>query len=445
MLRSLYCLSLVSLLAICGCKDKASTSDVPTPQIAAQGNAATTPGDSALAKLDKLDLTVGTGELNLLDYEMNGRKILASVLSAEQLDEGWVRLFDGHTLAGWIIMGKADWQCKDGIIRVTRGEPSFLATNFDLADYELKVDFRCGPQTNSGVFLRATPEPGDVGLDCLELNIAPPENPFPTGSFVKRQKVEPSTLGEFDPTVWHTFHVRLEGEAVKVSLDGKSILEMTDETSSRRGCISLQHNQGVVEFRNVLLRPIASRKLKLGENWEEDWIKGEKEAGSLKVDASASGLHLQGGLGKVQSKESFGDFWLQAKYSLAKPEVNSGIFFRCIEDSMLDGYECQVNHAISNNDPLSPKDAGAGAIFRRKAARIVVGDGTKPTHISLLASGKQMVTWVNGIMTTDFTDDRPADLNPRKGTRVEAGPIALQGHDPTTDAIFHEIKISTLR
>lgn len=215
--------------------------------------------------------------------------------------------------------------------------------------------------------------------------------------------------------------MRLEGESVKVSLDEKPILEMADETSSRRGCISLQHNQGVVEFRNVLLRPIGSRKLKLGENWEEDWVKGEKEAGGLKVDASASGLHLQGGLGKVQSKESFGDFWLQAKYTLAKPEVN-GIFFRCIEDSMLDGYECQVNHAINDNDPLSPKDAGAGAIFRRKPAWIVVGDGTKPTHISLLASGKQMVTWVNGIMTTDFTDDRPADLNPRKGTRVEADP-----------------------
>ncbi len=133
------------------------------------------------------------------------------------------------------------------------------------------------------------------------------------------------------------------------------------------------------------------------------------------------------------------------KYTLSQPEVNSGIFFRCIEDSMLDGYECQVNHATIGDDPLAPKDAGAGAIFRRKPARIVVGNGTKPTYISLLASGSQIFTWVNGILTTEFTDDRPADANPRKGTRLEAGPIALQGHDPTTDVIFHQVKVATLR
>jgi hypothetical protein len=282
-------------------------------------------------------------------------------------------------------------------------------------------------------------------LDCLELNIAPPDNPYPTGSFVKRQKYDPQELGVFDSTQWHTFHVRLVGESVTVSLDGKPLYELIDETSSRRGCISLQHNQGVVEFRNVMLRPVEPISLKLAANWEEDWVKGEKEPGALKVQPSDNGLRIQGGLGKVESKEGFGDFWLQAKYTLSKPEVNSGIFFRCVEDSMLDGYECQINHAMVGDDPLAPKDAGAGAIFRRKPARIVVGDGTKPTYISLLANGPQMVTWVNGILTTEFTDDRPVDPNPRKGKRLEAGSIALQGHDPTTDVIFHSLKVSTLR
>jgi Domain of Unknown Function (DUF1080) len=394
---------------------------------------------------EPLDLNATTGEVELAAYELQADKILSAALSPDQLEEGWVRLFDGHTLAGCSIIGNADWRCKDGVIRVTRGEPSFLVTNFDIADFELKVDFRCAPTTNSGIFLRTAPEPGDVGLDCLELNIAPPDNPYPTGSFVKRQKYEPKELGEFDSTKWHTFHVRLVGESVTVSLDGKPLYELIDETSSRRGYISLQHNKGVVEFRNVLLRPIESKPLKLAANWQEDWVSGEKEPGTLKLEPSDKGLRVQGGLGKVQSKESFGDFWLQAKYTLAKSEVNTGIFFRCIEESMLDGYECQVNHAVVGGDPLAPKDAGSGGIFRRKPARIVVGDGTKPTHISLLASGSQFVTWVNGIMTAEFEDDRPADPNPRKGTRLEAGPIAIQGHDSTTDVIFHSVKVSTLR
>ena len=138
---------------------------------------------------EPLDLTATIGDMELAAYELKADKILSAALTPQQLDEGWVRLFDGHTLAGWSIMGNADWRCKDGVIRVTRGDPSFLVSNFDIADYELKVDFRCAPETNSGVFLRTAPEPGDVGLDCLELNIAPPDNPYPTGSFVRTQEV----------------------------------------------------------------------------------------------------------------------------------------------------------------------------------------------------------------------------------------------------------------
>lgn len=439
MFREQLSVVLLTVIICAGCSEKKQ------PTISAPGDIQKQTELPASTLDLPLDLAVEAGDFQLAPYELQADKLLSNTLTAQQLDEGWVRLFDGHTLAGWSIIGNADWHCKDGIVRVTRGEPSFLVTNFDIADYELEVDFRCAPGTNSGIFMRTAPEPGDVALDCLELNIAPPENPFPTGSFVKRHKYESQDLGEFDSTNWHTFRVRLVGESVQVSLDGKALYELTDDTSSRRGCISLQHNQGVVEFRNILLRPIEAKSLRLASDWEEDWLKAEKEPASLKVEPTQQGLHIQGGLGKVQSKESFGDFWLQAKYSLGSPEVNSGIFFRCIADSMLDGYECQVNHATIGNDPLAPKDAGAGAIFRRKAARIVVGDGTSPTYISLLASGPHFVTWVNGILTTEFTDDRPADANPRKGTRLEAGPIALQGHDPTTDIIFHQLKVSSLR
>ena len=136
---------------------------------------------------------------------------------------------------------------------------------------------------------------------------------------------------------------------------------------------------------------------------------------------------------------------LQAQYSLARPEVNSGIFFRCVQGAMLDGYECQVNHAVIDDDPLRPADAGAGAIFRRQPARIVVGDGTQPTFLTLLASGPHMVSLVNGIQVVDFVDERPADDNPRKGLRTAAGPLALQGHDPTTEVTYHAIQVSELR
>jgi Domain of Unknown Function (DUF1080) len=379
------------------------------------------------------------------EFVVNAEQLLKAALPEDQLKEGWVSLFDGQSLFGWFIVDKANWRVEDGVIKVDNGEKSFLCSSIKIADYELQVDFRGDTKTNSGIFLRTLPSPGNVAEECLELNIAPPENPFPTGSFVQRKKLEPSELGNFDPTQWHTYHVRLEGDQVTVQLDGKKILEYLDDSALRAGHISLQHNEGRAEFRNVRLRPMQGKSLKLSKDWQEDWTESHKEGAEFKVTNNAEGLSLTGGLGQLQSKSDYGDFMLQATYKLAKPEVNSGIFFRCIRETILDGYECQLNHAIVEEDPLRPADAGAGAIFRRQPARVVVGNGSTPTYISLFASGPQMLTWVNGIQVVDFVDTRPVDANPRKGLRTEPGPIALQGHDPTTDVTFTSIKITELK
>ncbi|QDV27858.1 3-keto-disaccharide hydrolase [Aureliella helgolandensis] len=376
--------------------------------------------------------------------EIDLAKLLTTQLTPEQLDEGWVSLFDGQSLLGWFAVGIANWHVQDGVLSVSQGERSFLCTSFQLRDFELQLDFRSEATTNSGVFLRTSPLPEDVATESLELNIAPADNPFPTGSFVERQKLEPEELGEFDATQWHTYRVRLDGDHITVHLDGQEVMNFEDSLTADQGHISLQFREGKVEFRNILMRPIHAQPLATGEEWEQDWVASSKEGAEFSVTAEADGLQLSGGLGQVQSKQAYGDFFLHATYTLAKPEVNSGIFFRCIPDAMLDGYECQVNHAVLNDDPSQPADSGAGAIFRRQTARVVVGDGTTPTHLALLASGNQIASWVNGVLVVDFQDNRAPDENPRNGLRLEPGPISLQGHDPTTQVTYHSLDISQL-
>lgn len=427
------CLCLLSSLSLtCGCRQqpaKPSPQDAPTQ--ASEAEAKTEEGLVGEVPIAPPD-----------EIELNAESLLAAQLTPEQLEQGWVRLFDGQSFYGWFSVGNADWQiAPEGVLKVTRGEPSFLCTSFQIPNYELQVDFRSDAKTNSGIFMRCGPQPLDVGFDCFELNIAPADNPFPTGSLVQRKRVEPAELGDFDPTAWHTYLVRVAGKQVTVSLDGKQILHLDDAEVSPTGHISLQHNSGSVEFRNVLMRPLELNELKLGEDWEEDWTLSEKEPDTFSATATEEGLKLTGGSGQLQSKQSFGNFFLQARYTLASPEVNSGIFFRCIPDALLDGYECQVNHAVADGDPLRPLDAGAGAIFRRQPARVVVGDGSKPTYLTLLATGPQIVTWVNGVQVAEFTDSREPNENPRKGLRLEAGPIALQGHDATTNVTFQNLKI----
>ena len=140
-------------------------------------------------------------------------------LTKEELADGWILLFDGQTDFGWKATGKANWKVADGVISVSEGEPGFLYQTTQFGDFALRVDFRSEKETNSGVFLRTSSLPKDPTKDCYELNIAAPDvSPFPTGSFVGRQKCNPYA-GKAD---WQTFEVTARGGNFEARLDGQA-------------------------------------------------------------------------------------------------------------------------------------------------------------------------------------------------------------------------------
>ncbi len=174
-------------------------------------------------------------------------------LTEKEKSDGWVLLFDGKTLDGWKPSSDANWQAKDGIISVSSGKPGLLCTTKQYDNYELSIDFRCPADTNSGIFLRTPLEPKNTTDDCYELNIAPSDNPFPTGGFVKRQKAEGATPKADD---WNTFHVLADHEHFLIELNGKAVLRYKDPQPKDTGFIGLQLNQGPCEFRNIKLKPL---------------------------------------------------------------------------------------------------------------------------------------------------------------------------------------------
>jgi hypothetical protein len=62
----------------------------------------------------------------------------------------------------------------------------------------------------------------------------------------------------------------------------------------------------------------------------------------------------------------------------------------------------------------------------------------------VVARGRHMATFVNGVQVVDWTDNRPANVNARNGYREKAGAISIQGHDPTTDLSFRNLRIAPL-
>lgn len=365
-------------------------------------------------------------------------KSVPKLLTEEELEEGWISLFDGQTLYGWTPGSEADWHVEEGAIVVTRGKAGLLGTTTEFADYVLKAEFRSPRNTNSGIFLRTPLRPTDPAADCYELNIAPPENPFPTGSLVKRKRSK-----EVSPTDdWRQFEVRVEGTQVEVKLDGQPVLSYEDPSKLRRGLIGLQLNEGRAEFRRIKLKPLGLKSLFNGKDLS-GWKTYPQMASKFSVTEDGE-LQVKGGKGQLETEQQFGDFVMQFECQTHAPNLNSGVFFRCIPGLEMMGYEAQIHHGFKNQDRTQPVDCGTGGIFRRQNARIVLGQDGEWFTMTLIAQGPHVATWVNGLQVGDWIDTRSADENPRKGLRVAPGTLMLQGHDPTTDISFRRLRAAEL-
>ena len=359
-------------------------------------------------------------------------------LSDEELADGWIALFDGQSLFGWKAHSKANWQVKEGAVGVSEGEKGLLCTTVPFDNYVLKLDFRAAEGTNSGVFLRTAPSPAmdDIKTRCYELNIAPPDNPFPTGSFVGRQKAKavPERAGE-----WQTFEVTLDGAKATVKLNGEEVLAYDDPAPIGRGLIGLQLNTGAVEFKNIKLRPLGLAPLFNGKDLT-GWKDHPESKSSFTVNEKGE-LHVTStGRGCIESDQQFGDFVLQMECISHAPSLNSGLFFRCIPGQFMNGYESQIHNGYTGGDRSQPVDCGTGGIFRRVNARLVNANDQEWFTKTILAAGPQISVWVNGYQVTDWTDERRPHENPRNGLRLEKGTLQIQGHDPTTDLSFRNLR-----
>ncbi|REJ66946.1 MAG: DUF1080 domain-containing protein [Planctomycetota bacterium] len=355
-------------------------------------------------------------------------------LTTEELAAGWIQLFDGGSLYGWRAASDAPWRVVEGAIMVDQGEPGLLHTTTQFADFELKLDFQADAETNSGIFLRTSPRPNSPTDGCYELNIARPEvSPFPTGSFVGRKM---GSNNNFDGQ-WHQYHVRAVGGQFRVYLDGELSLEYEDPRPLGRGFIGLQLNEGRVAFRNIKLKPLGTESIFNGRDLAGWKIFPDKQSEFSVVDGA---LRMVGGPGQLETERQWGDFILQTEIRVDGDELNSGIFFRSMPGEYQMGYESQIHNGMVDGDRNRPSNFGTGGIFRRQPARLIMARDREWFHKTIVCEGNHMAVWVSGVQVCDWTDRRDANENPRKGLRLEKGTIILQGHDPTTDLRFREIR-----
>jgi hypothetical protein len=382
-------------------------------------------------------------------------KAKPNTLTPKEIADGWILLFDGETKFGWQVEGDA--QVKDGILILGGNKSGTAATTSAFGDYELKFEFsKDGKNTN------------------FKLN----------GSSLP---VERDGRGKND---WTRVTRKLDGRKFDFKFEfegGKLNSGGVGRNPTRAPVTFAASGKGSVYLKNIKLKPLGLKSIFNGKDltgWKE--IKTNRTKSQFTVTDKGE-LNIKDGPGDIQTEGQWADFALQIEVLSNGPHLNSGVFFRCLPGKFWAGYEAQIrNEWVSDvllkdgtklTGSFNPKteevsvrmgrrvkkvkvkkadikeiidhrdkpiDYGTGAIYNRQAARKVVSSDYEWFTMTIVAHGTHLAVWVNGYQTADFTDKRKANENARNGAKTGKGAVSLQGHDPTTDLRFRNIRIAEL-
>jgi hypothetical protein len=150
-------------------------------------------------------------------------------LTAKEKEDGWILLFDGKTLDGWMTSSEKPSRTpvEDGCINPHKSGGYMMVHKEIWENYVLACDYKISKKCNSGIFIRTyslKPRPGkDVGFNGIEVAI---DDTYGTGyhdpgalyDLVKPSKQMQKPAGE-----WNHIVITCDKSKIAVELNGETV------------------------------------------------------------------------------------------------------------------------------------------------------------------------------------------------------------------------------
>lgn len=295
---------------------------------------------------------------------------------------GWVSLFDGKTLDGWVTKGgrydgDARWTVEDGAItgRVNeKGEGGLLFTAKPYTDFELELDVRMDEPFDSGIFLRMAPA-GKGAQVTLDLCPNGELGAIYADGFLQHN---PDARTLWKSGEWNHVTVKITGFPYHIvsTINGAPLVDYQQPAGMEgfvpTGLLGLQVHgnrndppQNEVQFKNVRLLDLAPTSKELFTKdargflaptpWGEanGWKKlfdgtsldGWEPLGAPSGYEAKDGvlaLLAKGDSETLATKEDFQDFELRLDFKISEM-ANSGLFLRAARDGSNPAFSgCEV-------------------------------------------------------------------------------------------------------
>ena len=341
-----------------------------------------------------------------------------------EYEGGWLKLFDGSTTFGWQAGGAGEWKVASGALTSPDSGESVISTTAQFADFEMNVIIE-----------------SDTGIHFFFSDGVNDED-----NKLKLTNVDAGLWGPNDPKITpHILTLRAVGNQMVVFRDGKYPRKFKRKNLRSAIAFRVDHPRGVsgtTRIMSVKLLPMNLPSIFNGKDlngWKP--LPGHKSVFSVSREGW---LSIKNGNGDIETETSYSDFTAQMDVFSNGDHLNSGIFFREKPGEFWNGYECQIRNQWEGKDRTKPIDTGTGGLYFRQPARKVVSSDREWFTMTINAVGRHIAIWTNGYQTADFQDTRPAGDGMARDNFRATGVLGLQGHDPTTDLSFRNIKIGEL-
>jgi len=198
--------------------------------------------------------------------------VAGNELAPQERREGFAPLFDGKSLTNWHTIPLGDrpgaWRARDGLLSYEPGD-SWLASDATYGDFVLRLEYRTGPDSDSGIFLRATPEgyPSFTGME-IEIRGDPAGVPSPRSNLALYGAVAPRTNAAAGPGAWNKAEIAVVDRHLVAIWNGVTIHDLSLDdpayAGAARGPLSARARAGHIGFQAHLTgAPVEFRNIRI--------------------------------------------------------------------------------------------------------------------------------------------------------------------------------------
>ena len=155
---------------------------------------------------------------------------------SEGAQDSWTQLFDGKSTDGWKINeNKESWSIKDGAL-VCKGNRShifYMGKEAPFKNFHFKCKVMTKPGANAGIYFHTKYQDSGWPKGGYEAQVNNSQSdPKRTGSLYAVVDVLEAPAKD---NVWFTEEVIVKGRNIKIIVDGKTVVDFTEEEDRKAG------------------------------------------------------------------------------------------------------------------------------------------------------------------------------------------------------------------